>query len=229
MDTVNFHESGLTVRVLESPADQHKAFALRHTIYCETLNWVKTQTDALERDDYEEGSTSLGVMTEDDELLGVVRMIPAGRPFMLEHGFQGLLDPLHRLRKCTDTAEVTRLTTRTPPKTYASAAPISCLLYKAIYRWSCAHHVRYLYLVVETHYLRTLQQWGFPCLPIGLPRLLGPRSLCIAAILDWDLFRERIEAHPSPFTAWITDHRSKTQAPPPLLWRGRGFAPSTSA
>jgi len=217
------------VRVLKSAEDQHKAFRFRHAIFCDSLHWVRAQTDGLEKDDYEEGSTSLGILTTADELLGIARMIPAHRPFMLEHSFRSLVGPLHSVRKSSDTAEVTRLATRPSPDLYRKAPPISCLLYKAIYRWSCAHDVRYLYLVVETRYLRTLRRWGFPCTPVGPACLLGPNTLCVAALLDWDIFRSHIATRPSPFTTWITDRHQKTQEPQPLLWPGHGYAPLVSA
>jgi len=228
-DTFGFNESGLSVRVLESAEDRHKGFRLRHAIYCDSLRWVKAQTDGLEKDEYEDGSTSLGVLTAEGALLGVVRMIPGSRPFMLESHFRSLVGPHHSVRKRADTAEVTRLATSIMPRAYRKAPPVSCLLYKAIYRWSCAHDIRYLYLVVETRYLKTLHRWEFPCMPIGPARLLGVDGWCVAALLDWDTFRTKAAACPSLFTAWITDCHPKTQAPRPWLWPGHGCAPPVSA
>ncbi|MHB8253557.1 MAG: acyl-homoserine-lactone synthase [Acidiferrobacter sp.] len=228
-DVLRFTECGLIVRVLTSPEDQHQAFQLRHAVYCRALRWVAAHRDGLEKDHYEEGSTSLGAFTTEGELLGLVRMIPANRPFMLEHDFLGLVGPLHKIRKHNDTAEVTRLTTRPGIDGHHKAVPVSCLLYKAIYRWSCMYNVRYLYMVVETRYLRTLRRWGFPCTPIGPARLLGTNTLCVAALLDWDIFRAHIAIRPSPFSAWITDTHQRSPGQPPLLWPGHDSAPPISA
>lgn len=226
-DRFGLTDNRSTVRILETPEDHLQAYRLRHAIYCRALAWVKGRPDGLERDDYEEGSTSIGVFTEDNRLIGLVRLIPSERPFMLEREFLALVGPDHGIRKQADTVEVTRLATRRTPRSQRPSVPVSCLLYKGIYHWSCCHGVRYLYLVVETPYLRTLSRWGFPCSVVGQPRVLDRGRPCVAALLDWNVFRALALEHPSPFTSWLMDGHQSSPAPPLGPWPEPGYAPST--
>lgn len=228
-DRFGLTDNGLTVRILETPEDHLQAYRLRHAIYCRALAWVKGRPDGLECDDYEEGSTSIGVFTEENALVGVVRLIPSERRFMLEREFLTLVGPDHGIKKQADTVEVTRLATRPTPRSQRPSAPVSCLLYKGIYHWSCRHGVRYLYLVVQTPYLRTLRLWGFPCSVVGQAQVLGRGRPCVAALLDWDVFRALALEHPSQFTIWLMDSHQTNPAPQPGPWPEPGFEPSTCA
>lgn len=221
--SIHFVEDKLTVRSLQTVADHHLAFRLRHDIYCQSLHWLPVQPNGLERDHYERGSKSLGIFREPQELLGAVRMIPSPCPFMLEGPFAELIGPHHNIRKDPDTAEVTRLAVRSGGP--MSSVSLSALLYKAIYQWSCFEQVRYLYMVVETRYLRALLRQGFPCVPIGPPRLMGPHTLCQAALLDWDQFRSRATQRPSAFSTWLTDNYQSNPAQQPGPQPAGGYAP----
>ncbi len=228
-DHFGFTDNGLAIRILETPEDHLKAFRLRHAIYCQALGWVKGRPDGQECDDYETGSTSIGAFTEDNGLVGVVRLIPSDRPFMLEREFVALVGADHNIKKGADTVEVTRLATRRGSRSPRSSLPISCLLYKAIYHWSCRNGIRFLYLVVETAYLRTLRQWGFACSPVGPARILGCGEPCVAALLDWHAFRAQAQVRPSLFTNWLMESQKTNQGPPPALPPEHGYEPSTCA
>lgn len=224
-----FVDTGLTTRILETPDDHQKAFQLRHAIFCRTLGWVKEQPNGQECDDYENGSTSIGAFTADDTLVGVVRLIPSDRPFMLEREFLTLVDPDHKIIKQADTVEVTRLATSQTSYSHSPSVPISCLLYKAIYHWSCDHGIRYLYLVVEAAYLRTLRRWGFPCSAVGPATVLGHGKLCVAALLDWQTFRAQARARPSSFARWLMENQPEGHELRPAPSHERGCGPSTCA
>ena len=103
-----FTESGLTVRIVDTPEDREQAFRLRHAVYCQRLHWVPPRPDGREHDGYDEGSTTVAVFAADGRILGLVRFIPPGRPFMLESDFcrlltrfpgtqmiKGVVDPAH--------------------------------------------------------------------------------------------------------------------------------------
>ena len=171
----------LIVRPLIGPREHEQAFALRHAVYCQRLGWVPARGDGRERDDFEDGAVSLGALDARGTLLGVVRLIPADRPFMLERDFAPLLKG-RRLAKSRDCAEVTRLATRRVPGLASGA--IAALLYDGIYRWSRRHGVRFLYFVVETRYHRILERLGFPCRALGPACRLG-ETVCVAVRLDW--------------------------------------------
>lgn len=224
-----FTENGLTVRILESAEDHKKAFRLRHAVYCEALKWVPPHPGHLEQDHYEQGSVSLGVLNGQQDLLGVVRIVPGSQPFMLEADFAPLVDPSHPLRKRPDTAEITRLATRPDMATRIQTRLIAPLLYKAIYRWVQLSYVRYLYFVVETRYLRALRRTGFPCVPIGHTQILGagPGAVeCAAVILDRQRFQDEFWAHPTPFLRRLTGLTASPLNPDPVSGTVRaGAAP----
>lgn len=228
-DITPFVEGGLAVRVLETGEDQDQAFRLRHAIYCQKLRWVAPRPDGRECDDYEEGSTSIGVFTDAGRITGLVRLIPPGRPFMLESDFRPLLPPGHRLAKGPDTAEITRLATLPPPSAAAGAPGVSSLLYKAIYRWACARGVRFLYLAVETRYLHRLRRRGLPCTPLAAPRRLGEGPLCVAAQLDRTALEQRTEGASESFRAWLTADAPAGPESPPWRSPARGCAPGACA
>ncbi len=224
-----FTESGLTVRIVDTPEDREQAFRLRHAVYCQRLHWVPPRPDGREHDGYDEGSTTVAVFAADGRILGLVRFIPPGRPFMLESDFCRLLTPGYRLYKGPDSAEVTRLTTLSAVTDGSRALPVAGLLYKAIYRWACARQVRFLYLVVETRYFHHLRRRGLPCAALGPPQRFGAGPPCVAALLDRALFEREAAERPTRFRLWLKADAAAFQGPPPSRPPGRDCAHSASA
>ncbi len=217
IDTLRFTEAGLTVRLAHSLADQDQVHRLRHKVFCEQLHWVPARADGRECDHYETGAVTLAVFTPDDRIVGLCRLIPGHRPFMLERDFKALVGPGQILRKGPDAAEATRLTALSEPTAGIRPGLVSALLYKGIYRWARAQAVRFLYLVVETRYLCRLRRHGFPCRAIGPATSLAHEMPCVAALLDWEAFLIQARAYPSAFTQWITETVPTPQAASP--WR----------
>ncbi len=214
-----FREAGYTIRIVETDEEHDQAFRLRHAVYCEQLGWVPVCPDGRERDRYDPGSTTLGVFADHGQLLGLVRLIPPERPFMLENDFRALLRPGYRLRKGPDTAEITRLTTLSRARRPSGASPIASLLYKAIYRWSRACEVRYLYAVVETRFLEHLRHRGLPCIALGPPYGFGAGPPVVATLLDRALFERLACARPTSFCDWLREDGPTSRAARP--WRSR--------
>ncbi len=198
-----FREGECTIRIIQTREERDQAFQLRHAVYCQQLGWVPACPDGRERDRYDPGSTTLGVFADHGQLLGLVRLIPPDRPFMLEDDFRALLPPGYRLHKGPDAAEITRLTTLARGMRSPGAAPVASLLYKAIYRWSCAGNVRFLYIVVETRFFERLRRRGLPCIALGPPYRFGAGPPVVAARLDRALFERLADAHPIPFCHWL--------------------------
>ena len=215
---VFFIEDDLFIREIEKKQDHLKAYRLRHKVYCEFLHWVESSPDGLEIDRYDIFSTSLGVFTQREDLLGVIRMIPSCQHFMLEKEFRNLVSPKHHIRKAPDTAEITRLTTLVPLHLkVAKQQKVSMLLYKGVYHWSLLNGVRYLYFVVETRFLRVLNRVGFPCVPIGPVTTLGEGVQTIAIILDREVFRLEASLSQPTFFKWISNRPQSNQRREPLL------------
>ena len=228
-DIASFTEAGLTVRVLETREDRDQGFRLRHAIYCQKLGWVAPRPDGREWDDYDDGATTVGVFAGDGSIVGLVRLIPPGRPFMLDRDFRPLLKPGYRLPKGPDYAEITRLATLPPTPGETRRPSVSSLLYKVIYHWACARDIRYLYLVVEIRYLRHLRRRGFPCVPLGPPRRFGTGPLCIAARFDRQVFECQTDSRLTRFHDWLKADAPVSREASPWQSPGRDYAPPACA
>ena len=226
---VCFIEDDLCIREIEKKKDHLKAYRLRHQVYCELLHWVESSPDGLEIDRYDTFSTSLGVFTQGEDLLGVIRMIPSDHLFMLEKEFRNLVSPNHNIRKEPDTAEITRLTTLVPHHLKVTQQQrVSLLLYKGVYHWSLLNGVRYLYFVVEERFFRVLKRVGFPCLAVGPITTLRGGVQTVATILDWEVFRLGTGLHRPDFLDWMANLPQECPTREPLLRPGCGSVLSTS-
>lgn len=181
---MTFYEGELLVKVLENEEELRQAYRLRHRVFAEKLRWVPERNDQLESDVYDAWSTSIGLFSN-QQLLGMVRMTPAPFPFMLESEFSGCLVGTHRVRKNLDAAEITRLAIDPAIVDRGLSAKLMRTIFKGIYQWAHANHIRYTYLVVESKLLRILQHLWTSCDPLGPPVALPPaKALSVAAIMD---------------------------------------------
>lgn len=219
---IHFEEEGYSVRSIESGEDRMQAYRFRHFVFRETLQWIPTDPAGLDIDEYDPVTTSVGVFKA-ETLVGLARFIPPDHRFMLEREFRALVTVEHRIRKTPETAEITRLAVAPPSWRGAGIGPrqLSLLLYKAVYQWSVANGVRYLYLVVERRFHRALVHSGFPCAALGQGGRLPPAHVeSVAAILDWEAFRTMHRGSRPAFLAWISTIRAATDdsgvAPPEL-------------
>ena len=187
---IAFREGEFLVKTLESEEELRQAYQLRHRVFAEELKWVPERKDLLESDVYDAWSTSIGLFSTHQHLLGMVRMTPAPFPFMLESEFSGCLVGSHRVRKELDTAEITRLAVDPAITDRGLSAKLMRTIFKGMYHWTLANNIRYTYLVVESRFLRVVQRIGWPCHAIGAPVALPPADvLSIGALLDLDEFR----------------------------------------
>ncbi len=207
--TIEFFESGYCVRSIENEEDKIKSYRLRHQVFSELLEWVSPSPDGLEIDRYDHASESLGLFSEDGVLLGSVRLITPDYPFMLETDFTDLVYPEHLTRKETDTAEISRLAITPSVSHPGLSSHYLNILHKAIYQWSVENSVRYLYMEIEKRFWRVLNHLGFPCKRIGPVKQIPPANVkSMAAILDWDEFRDENRVKRSEFLEWMTEAQS---------------------
>ncbi|MDF0650596.1 MAG: hypothetical protein CV081_00070 [Nitrospira sp. LK265] len=202
---IAFYEGEFLVKTLETKEEMTQAYRLRHRVFAERLKWVPEQADRLEADVYDAWSTSIGVFADETKLLGLVRMTHAPVPFMLESEFSACLVGSHRVRKETDTAEITRLAVDPAIADRGLSARLMKTIFKGMYQWCLLHDVRYTYMVVEHRLLRVVQRMGWPCRPIGEPVALPPAEvLSIGGLLDLEEFRlQASTCHPSMLD-WLT-------------------------
>lgn len=205
---VSFYEGKFLVKTLETKEEMTQAYQLRHRVFAERLKWVPERADRLEADLYDTWSTSIGVLGDHNRLLGLVRMTHAPVPFMLESEFSACLVGNHRVRKETDTAEITRLAVDPAIADRGLSARLMKTIFKGMYQWCLLHDVRYTYMVVEHRLLRVLQRMGWPCHAIGDPVALPPAEVfSIGGLLDLEEFRlQASTCHPNMLD-WLTTTR----------------------
>ena len=202
---IAFCEGEFLVKELESEEELLQAYHLRHRVFAEKLQWVPERKDQLESDVYDAWSTSIGLFSSQQQLLGMVRMTPAPLPFMLESEFSGCLVGSHRVRKDLDTAEITRLAVDPTITDRGHSAKVMRTIIKGSYQWCLANDVRYTYVVVENRLIRALRLMGWPCRPIGEPVALPPADvLSIAALIDLDEFRSNAMGKRPEILEWFS-------------------------
>jgi len=186
---IEFNEGDFLVKVLESKKEREQAYMLRHEIFCCELKWVGEKDDGREIDAYDNNSTLLGVLDENDALIGITRLIFSFMPMMIEKEFSELVSPFHRIQKDINTAEATRLGIKSNMRKSCKRQAVLAM-YKGIYFWNRWNDIRYLYLVVEKKMFRALKTSGFPLKIIGPIKKLKGEVESLAAILDWREFEK---------------------------------------
>lgn len=93
----------MITRTLRTPEELEQAARLRYEVFVEHLQWVPGNPERLERDCHDIDSEQVGVF-EGPELLGVCRITPYGKPWMLTKPFSWYTSPID-----PDSFELSRL------------------------------------------------------------------------------------------------------------------------
>lgn len=201
---VEFREGEFTVRTL-GEEELRSSYRFRHRVFAEQLKWVPASPDGEEMDLYDLWGKTVGVFGYDGTLLGMARLLPASGQFMLEKDFGALLPPEYRIRKASDTAEITRLAVDPDIRDAKLSTTIMLSVLKGIYQWAVENEIRYYYLEVEHRFLRALRMLGFPCEPIGPVVKLPPAGAsAVAALYDMVKFDKGNGQKRPDFLQWIS-------------------------
>ncbi|MBH0199667.1 MAG: GNAT family N-acetyltransferase [Nitrospira sp.] len=201
---VEFREGEFTVRTLREE-ELKSSYRFRHKVFAEQLKWVPASPDGEEMDLYDLWGKTVGVLGYDGTLLGMARLLPASGQFMLEKDFGALLPPEYRIRKTSDTAEITRLAVAPDIRDAKLSTTIMLAVLKGIYQWAVENEIRYYYLEVEHRFLRALRILGFPCEPIGPVVKLPPAGAsAVAALYDMVKFDKGNGRKRPEFVQWIS-------------------------
>jgi acyl homoserine lactone synthase len=200
-----FYEGEFLVKVLESEEELRQAYHLRHRVFAESLKWVPEVEDREEMDLYDLWGTTVGLIRDGGAVVGLARLIPSSGQFMLEKEFAALLPPDYRIRKTSDTAEITRLAVDPEIQDKGLSSKMMLALLKGIYQWAVENDIRYYYLEVEHRFFRTLRALGFPLEMIGEPVVLPPAGACsVAALYDMVRFDEENAIKKPRLLNWIS-------------------------
>lgn len=93
----------MITKMLRTPEEFEKAARLRYEVFVEHLQWVPGNPERLERDCHDIDSAQVGVF-EGPKLLGVCRITPSGKPWMLTKSFSWYTGPID-----PDSFELSRL------------------------------------------------------------------------------------------------------------------------
>lgn len=201
---VEFREGEFTVRTLREE-ELKGSYRFRHRVFAEQLKWVPVSPDGEEMDLYDLWGKTVGVLGNDGTLLGMARLLPAAGQFMLEKDFGALLPLEYKIRKASDTAEITRLAVDPDIRDAKLSTTILLSVLKGIYQWAVENEIRYYYLEVEHRFLRALRMLGFPCEPIGPVVKLPPAGAsAVAALYDMVKFDEGNGLKRPDFLQWIS-------------------------
>ncbi len=155
----------------------------------------------------------MGIFDTENRLVAFLRLILPPSPFMLEEIFISLIDFEYKIRKETDTVEISRLCVAPEVRNniiYGNFGihNISMLLYKSVYYWSLRHKIRYLYMVVEYKFYKLLCMKGFPCKLIGKPKRMSDGIIAVAAIMDWQEFEILNSIKKPAMLRWFSQYQS---------------------
>ncbi len=201
---IEFREGDLLIKTLSGEEDLRAAYRLRHQVFADRLRWVERSHEEYEVDSYDAFATSVGIFDGAHHLVGVFRMINSEFPFMLESEFRACLLPHCKIRKASDTVEITRLAIDPTQTDKGLSTRLMQVLFKAVYQWSLHNDIRYLYMVVEKRFLRGLRGMGFPCEAVSPAVALPPaEALSIAAVLDWGQFHDTCPVKQPGFYRWM--------------------------
>ncbi len=211
--SILIREGSFTVTNLTNEDEILQSYSLRHRIFCEELKWVPPSKDLLETDKYDNAAVLFGVFDEHNKLIAYLRLILSDRTYMLENEFSFLVQSDHKIRKETDTAEVSRLCMSPEARTdFVSGNfgmhSISMLLYKGLYHWCAQNNIRYIYLVVEYRLIRLLRTKGFPCRIIGQPVIMPDGIIAVAGVMDWRDFESINSVKRPTMLGWFSQYRS---------------------
>jgi acyl homoserine lactone synthase len=202
---IAFYEGEFLVKALESREELRQAYHLRHRVFAEKLKWVPKVEDREEIDMYDLWGKTIGLLRDDGAVVGIARLLPSSGQFMLENEFGALLPDGYKIRKTSDTAEITRLAIDPEIQDKGLSSKMMLALLKGVYQWAVANEIRYYYLEVEHRFFRTLRALGFPCEMIGEPVVLPPAGACsVAALYDMVRFDEENAIKKPRLLNWIS-------------------------
>ena len=186
-----FHENRYRIAWRVTPSELRKESALSAEVFCRELRWTGSPDDRAERDEFDDDSTHVAVLDEQSELIGAVRMIRSGAPWMLDTVFSGLAS-VSGITKGVDTAEASRLVVHRSwrGRRLKNGMRACDLIYKAAYVYCRANEIRYLYMVISDVVIELMRRSGLPCQAISAPFQMPDGVCAVTAVIDWNRIRE---------------------------------------
>lgn len=213
LSSVLVHEGMYYVKKISNVKDKEEAHKLRYKVFCEELGWVQPTSSSMEVDVYDGKALFFGVYDNCHNLKAFLRVVMSSSTFMLEKEFPYMQKHDYKIRKKTDTAEISRLCVAPEARSEKLSGnfgvhSVSILLFKGVYNWCLRSDIRYLYLVVEQKIHRMLSARGFPCKLVGDEVLMPDGVIALAAILDLREFEETGMVKRKAMFDWFKQNQS---------------------
>lgn len=164
-------------------------YRLRAKVFFQELNWVPSTSREI--DAYDQYAVHISVYSQ-QQLVGVLRILDSGLPWMLQNEFHRLAPSDLEKRKNSSSCEVTRLAVRKSERKtrFQNGSTISDLLYQGLFTYCMLNDLRRVYMVVSTAVLRALRFSGLPCREVSSPVSMPDGVVAVSACLDWSEFVE---------------------------------------
>jgi N-acyl-L-homoserine lactone synthetase len=183
-----FQEHGYRVAWRLTSSELRRVSELRAEVFCRELGWTGSPEDREERDSFDDVSTHVAILDEQSEVIGAVRLIKSGAPWMLDSVFSGLASA-SGITKGADSAEVSRMVVhrRWRGRRLTNGMRACDLIYKAAYVYCRTNGIRYLYMVISDIVIELVRRSGVPCRAIGAPRRMPDGVCAVTAVIDWNM------------------------------------------
>jgi acyl homoserine lactone synthase len=187
---------------------------LRAEVFGERLEWDVLITEGGERDEYDNlDPTYVLTVTDDQEVVGCVRLLPASGPTMLERTFTTLL-ATGSLSASSSMVESSRFCVDTSLPVGRGGGQlhlVTLTMFAGIIEWSIANGYDEIVTATDLRFERILKRAGWPLKRLGNPLAIG-NTIAVAGRLPAN--RESFERVCPPHYRSIggTNHRSQTRS-----------------
>lgn len=161
---------------------------LRARIFAGRMGWDVEVRDRREKDRYDDlDPTYIVALTNDSDVAGCARLLPATGPTMLRDTFPQLL-PAGRLRIHSGMIESSRFCVDTTLSASRGGGKLhhgTLTMFAAIIEWSMANGYSEIVTVTDLRFERILKRAGWPMARLGEPHTIG-NTRAVAGLLSAD-------------------------------------------
>lgn len=151
---------GTAEQLLRSDLDRIGSY--RHTVFVEGLGWKLESHGGIERDQFDRLDTwhIAAVDTRTHRMVGVARLLPTHRPYLLADVFPQLVSCVPRDRGIWELSRFAAAEESGSPRSQISS-PVAVLLMRQVLAIAALNHVQRLITVSPAGMLRLLRAAGF--------------------------------------------------------------------
>jgi N-acyl-L-homoserine lactone synthetase len=161
---------------------------LRASVFGDRLGWDVVVKDAREKDGFDQlGPTYILAISNEDEVAGCARLLPALGPTMLSETFPQLISggPLAAHSRMIESSRFCANTALAASRGARLLHEATLTLFAGIIEWSIVNGYMEIVTATDVRFERILQHAGWPMRRIGDPCMIGDVT-CVAGTLPAD-------------------------------------------